>query len=542
MRVRLLPKLVIGINLVLLIFMGLFAYINLKSLKKLLLEEAVTYADKLGDTVIRATQHQMLYDDRGRTQVIIEEIGREKGIGNIRLMDKTGTIICSTQPSEIGSLLDKTDEACNMCHATGNPTIHTSSMNRSRQFTRHDGTRLLGLAKAIYNEERCSTAPCHFHPAGIKVLGVLDVTIPLDHMNAQLATYRGTTIATTILLMGMISLLLTIFVQRLVNQPVQQLLRHTEKLALGDLNHSVALESGDELGDLAQSFNRMTIKLKQAREELEDWAKNLETKVEERTREITEIQAQLIRSEKLASIGELVAGIAHEINNPLTGILVFSSLVSDNPKLDPSLKEDLRTIVQETERCSKIVKGLLDFSRESLPQKRLSSINDIMDLALSLVEHQILFQNIAILKEYGPNLPDIMLDPNQFEQVFINMLLNAGQSMANGGSLHLKTGITGDGLNEFITISDTGCGIPEENLAKIFDPFFSTKENRGTGLGLSVSYGIIHNHRGDISVKSVVGVGTTFIIELPIDGADETDMVCNGDGFGKKDGMFPLPT
>lgn len=522
--------------------MALFAYINLESLKKLLLEEAVTYADKLGDTVIRATQHQMLYDDRGRTQEIIEEIGKEKGIGNIRLMDKTGTIICSTQSQEIGTLLDKKDEACNMCHETGNPAIHASSMNRSRQFTRHDGKQLLGLAKAIYNDEKCHTAACHFHPADIKVLGVLDVTIPLDHMNEQLATYRGTTIAITLLLMGLISLFLTIFIQQLVNQPVQQLVKHTEKLARGEMDGTVSLASGDELGDLADSFNRMTLKLKQARDELEDWAKNLETKVEERTKEITAIQAQLIRSEKLASIGELVAGIAHEINNPLTGILVFSSLVNDDPKLDPELKDDLKTIVQETERCSKIVKGLLDFSRESLPQKKLSSINDILDLALSLVEHQILFQNIALIKDYTFDMPDIMLDPNQFEQVFINMLLNAGQSMANGGSLNIRTGITEDGLSEFIGISDTGCGIPEENLTKIFDPFFSTKENKGTGLGLSVSYGIIRNHRGDICVQSVVGNGTTFTIELPINGEDRGEIACGGEMYSRKDSMLPAPT
>ncbi|WP_243370490.1 ATP-binding protein [Geotalea sp. SG265] len=533
MNLRLLPKLAIGINLVLLIFMALFAYINLQSLKKLLLEEAVTYADKLGDTVIRATQHQMLFDDRGRTQEIIEEIGRQTGIVNIRLMDKTGTIICSTQRREIGTLLDKKDEACNMCHATGHPAIHASSMNRSRQFTRHDGTQLLGLAKAIYNDEKCSTASCHFHPQGTKVLGVLDVTIPLDHMNAQLATYRGTTIATVFLLMGLISLFLTIFIQRLVNQPVQQLLLHTEKLARGEMDESVTLASGDELGDLAKSFNRMTVKLKQARDELEDWAKNLETKVEERTKKITAMQAQLVRSDRLASIGELVAGIAHELNNPLTGILVFSSMVNDNPKLDPELKDDLKTIVQETERCGKIVKGLLDFSRESLPQKRPSSINDIMDLALSLVEHQILFQNITIIKDYAWNLPHIMLDPNQFEQVFINMLLNAGQSMGEGGSLHVRTGITEDGLGEFMAISDTGCGIPAENLEKIFDPFFSTKENRGTGLGLSVSYGIIRNHRGEICVQSEIGSGTTFTIRVPIKEDDTVDVAWGGDKSGK---------
>jgi two-component system, NtrC family, sensor kinase len=516
LRLRLLSKLTISINLVLLLFMALFAYINLETIKKLLLEEAVTDADKMSESVIRATHHQMLHDDRERIQQVIKEMGAEKGIDHIRMVNKNGRIIYSTQEDEIGTFLDKKGEACNMCHADGHPLLHTSTMNRSRLFTRNDGKHLLGLAKAIYNEEACYTAKCHFHPERFGILGVLDVTVPLDRMYSQLDSFRGTTIAITILLMGLISLCLTIFIQQLVNQPVQQLLRHTEQLSQGDMDASVSFSSGDELGELAESFNNMTLKLKQARVELEEWAKNLETKVETRTHEIRDIQAQLIRSEKLASLGELVAGIAHEINNPLTGILVFTSLVSKDPKLDPALKNDLETVVQQTQRCSRIVKGLLDFSRESVPQKKFTSLNSIMDMSLSLVERQVLFQNITIIKDYSNDIPDILLDPNQMEQIFINMILNAGQAMHDGGTLHVRTGMTTDDLYEFVMISDTGCGIPEENLVKIFDPFFTTKANKGTGLGLSISYGIINNHGGTIEVNSVVGSGTSFTIKLPI--------------------------
>lgn len=515
LRLRLISKLTISTNMVLLIFMVIFAYVNLAALKKLLIEEAVTDADKLGETIIRATQHQMVHDDRQRIQQVIKEVGAEKGIDHIRMINKNGRIIYSTQEEEIGTFLDKKAEACNMCHSSSNPRTHASSMNRSRIFTRHDGKQLLGLAKAIYNEESCFSAKCHFHPERFRVLGVLDVTVPLDRMNAQLNSYRGTTIAVTILLMGLISLCITIFIQQLVNQPVQQLLKHTEQLARGEMDTSVSFTSGGELGELADSFNNMTMKLKRARAELEDWGKNLESKVEERTHEITDIQAQLIRSEKLASLGELVAGIAHEINNPLTGILVFSSLVSKDPKLDPSLKDDLEIVVQQTERCSQIVKGLLDFSRESVPQKKFSSLNRIMDMSLSLIERQVLFQNITITKDYSTDLPDMLLDPNQVEQVFVNMILNAGQSMLDGGDLQICTGMTTDGCHEFVSISDTGCGISEENLVKIFDPFFTTKSTKGTGLGLSVSYGIINNHSGTIEVESKVGSGTTFTIMLP---------------------------
>jgi two-component system NtrC family sensor kinase len=260
----------------------------------------------------------------------------------------------------------------------------------------------------------------------------------------------------------------------------------------------------------------MTNNLKKARDELEDWGRNLEAKVEDRTREVKQMQAQLARSEKLASLGELVAGIAHELNNPLTGVLVFSSLIRKDEKLHPELQGDIDVIVHETERCATIVKGLLDFSRESIPRKEPSSLNQIMDRTLTLVGHQSFFHDIEIRKDYSGDIPDVLVDPNQIEQVFINMLLNASQAMNGKGVLAIRTRVGPDGRRASIDISDTGCGIPEENLNRIFDPFFTTKANKGTGLGLSVSYGIIENHGGEIEVQSRMGAGTTFTILLPL--------------------------
>lgn len=517
MRLSLISKLTISTSAVLLITMALFAYINIEQLDKLLLEEAVSDADKLTETIIRTTHHQMLENNRKQVYEMIKEAGSQKGlIERIRMINKEGQVTYSTDEKEIGTILDKNAEACNMCHSGSSPLVHASTMNRSRIFRTRDGKDVLGLAKAIYNKESCFTASCHFHPNNAKVLGVLDIIVSLDPMNRKIYSYRNEVIVLTILQISLIALCLTFTIQKLVNQPVRRLVQHAKMLGSGKLDGEVNISSRDEMGALAEAFNEMTANLKKARAELEDWGKNLEVKVDERTKELQRIQSQLIHSEKLASLGELVAGIAHEINNPLTGILVFSSLLSSDSKLDPSLKGDLELIVKETQRCAKIVKGLLDFSRESVPQKKPSSINGILDATLTLVGHQSCFHDVSIEKEYNPDIPDILVDPHQIEQVFINMLLNACHAMPKGGRLIIRTGIDTGKESIYVSISDTGCGIPEENLGKIFDPFFTTKENKGTGLGLSVSYGIIEGHGGKVEVQSTVGAGTTFTILLPL--------------------------
>lgn len=516
-RFSLISKLSISTSLMLLLLMALFSYISLEALEKLMLEEAASDADKLSETLIKTTHYQMLENDQLRVYQMIQEVGTQSGIEHIRMVNKNGIIIFSTRASEIGTFLDKSAEACNMCHAGAIPLTQVPTMSRSRLFVDKNGKEVMGLAKAIYNEKACYTAACHFHPENARVLGVLDVIVSLDTMRALLDSYRykfsAMTLFVTLLVWGSI----TLFTQTLVNQPVKHLLQHTKLLSKGELNATVPYFSTDELGELANAFNNMTLNLKKARTELEEWAKNLEEKVEERTKEIQLMQNQLIRSEKLASLGELVAGIAHEINNPLTGILMFSSMISSDSRLDPTIKNDMTMIVRETKRCAKIVKGLLDFSRETAPQKKLSSINTIMDDTLALVTNQSSFHDINIIKQYDEEVPKVLVDAHQIEQVFVNILLNASHAMATGGDLTIVTGAQPDGQSVFAKISDTGCGIPPENLERIFDPFFTTKETKGTGLGLSVSYGIIESHGGQIVVDSTVDVGTSFTIVLPLD-------------------------
>ncbi|HEY6009351.1 MAG TPA: ATP-binding protein [Geobacteraceae bacterium] len=512
MKLRLITKTAIFTNLVVIVVMSFFAYFNIMTLEDTLMQGIVADIDKLSETIILSSHHSMLEGDTQRVHQMIKRVGRQNGVEAIRLINKNGRITFSTREAEFGLFVNKEAESCNMCHLkNGDPRSHATPMNSSRIFSIPRGGQVLGLAKAIYNEESCYTAACHFHPENVKILGVLDIVVSLSYMNELTSAFRNKIIALTISLMVLISVCLTLLMQKFVNYPVRLLVGHTQLLANGDLGNDVSLDSGDELGELATAFNGMTLNLRRAREELEEWGRNLEVKVAERTEEIREMQGHLIRSEKLASLGELVAGIAHELNNPLTGMLVYASLVHQDSRLHPELCRDMEMVIQETERCAKIVKGLLNFSRESLPQPTPSSLNGIIDVSLSLVGHQSFFHDVEIIREQEEQLPLTLVDHNQVEQVLINLLVNAAQAMPQGGTLTIATGATADGHHVFVRVSDTGCGIPTENLGRIFDPFFSTKE-KGTGLGLSLCYGIVTNNRGKIDVESRVGEGTTFVL------------------------------
>lgn len=518
MHLRLTTKFTLVTSAVLITAMVLFTHFGIGSLERIIHDEAVKDIDNLSETILRTTYHQMLEDDRARVYQAIEEVGFQKGVRRIRLIDKDGIIRYSTFDRDIGMEVDKSGSSCNMCHdKDGNmPLVAASSMSRSRSFVDSDGEEVMGMARGIYNEPTCSSGACHFHPPGAQLLGVLDVTVSMAEMTAQIGGFRRQMILSTLGLLFALALSLALVVRWFVHRPVRDLLAHTRRLSRGDLNGRIEPAARDELGELEESFNEMTGSLRKAQEELKELANSLETKVEQRTREIQEIQGRLVRSEKLASLGELVAGIAHEINNPLTGIMVFSSLVLEDSRLPQDLREDMEVINRETERCSGIVRRLLEFSRESPPHKAPESINHLLDNTLHLLENQTSFHNISIVRHYDPDLPAILVDGNQLNQVFMNILLNAAQAMPGGGTLTLGTELAASAEHVAIRFRDTGCGISEEGLQRIFDPFFTTKEDGGTGLGLSVSYGIIENHGGKIEVDSRVGEGATFTVLLPL--------------------------
>jgi two-component system NtrC family sensor kinase len=345
---------------------------------------------------------------------------------------------------------------------------------------------------------------------GILYVGVLEQPY-LDTANRVMATF----VLIAVLMIILLLIILYFSTERII-KPLRMMVEATEKISQGDLSHKVEVTSSDEVGYLADSFNQMTSDLKTANAKLLDWGKTLEKKVEERTQELTKMQATLIQSEKLASIGKLAAGVAHEINNPLGGILIYSHLLLEDTEKDSPHYENLKKIVKETSRCKDIVRGLLDFARPKDPEMSQIDINQIVEKSLYIVEGQSLFQNIRIQKNFSPDLPRIIGDSAQLQQVFMNIILNAAEAMAGDGTLSITTVHNNGGEYIDIHFQDTGHGIQDEDLKRLFEPFFSTKEvGKGTGLGLAISYSIIQKHQGTIEVSSQNDQGATFTVRLP---------------------------
>uniref|UniRef100_A0A7C6AF90 histidine kinase n=1 Tax=candidate division WOR-3 bacterium TaxID=2052148 RepID=A0A7C6AF90_UNCW3 len=300
-----------------------------------------------------------------------------------------------------------------------------------------------------------------------------------------------------------------------ITRPINELYQLTERVSKGDLSARAKIISDDEIGELIKSFNQMVESLQIATEGYVNLTKTLEQKVQEKTNELEKAMEQLVQSEKLSALGRLAAGIAHEINNPLTAILINSHLIKEKAKGDTKLSEKLDMIIDETQRCAKIVSGLLEFSRQTPPEMKLISINEIINKTLILFETVFLANNVKVEISLDKNLPQIMADESKIKQVLTNILLNAIDAMPNGGTLKIHSQLSPDNKFVEIEIEDSGVGIPKENLDRIFDPFFTTKKSKGTGLGLSISYGIIQQHNGSIEVNSEVNKGTKVKIKLP---------------------------
>ena len=302
------------------------------------------------------------------------------------------------------------------------------------------------------------------------------------------------------------TLIFMFFYTKMIMNPIESIIKMSKKIMNGDFLARVNIRAKGELGILCKTIDQMAESIEQH-----------QTQLQEQTR------MQMLQSEKLASVGRLAAGVAHEINNPLTGVLTFAHFLKDKKSNDESDLKDINVIIQETTRVRDIIRGLLDFARQSPPNKAMINVNEIIQQLLILIKGQKEFRNIKILEQYDNNLTELLADKNQLQQVILNLLLNAGEAISGTGSITITTQLCKDNspLEKgkgciLISMSDTGCGISKEDMDKIFDPFFTTKPvGKGTGLGLSVSYGIVQQHGGVIKCESKQGEGTTFKVFLP---------------------------
>jgi two-component system NtrC family sensor kinase len=399
----------------------------------------------------------------------------------------------------------------------GTATIFQGDLRISTNVERKDASRAIGtrVSEEVYEQVLVKGLPW-IHRAFVvndwyitayepirninnEIIGILYVGILeekfTDMRKRAIAVFLGITLG------GMaIALIISSFLANQISQPIKHLVFASQQLAKGNLEYDIKFKLKDEIGELGETFNLMASSLRERDERLKEYARQ-----------------QIMKSERLATLGQLAAGVAHEINNPLGAVLMYTHLSLEEMQPEDPRRKNIEKAVTEATRCKNIVRGLLDFARQTEPMVEPSDVNEILERTLALVENQALFQNVKITRDFCLSLPKAMMDSGQIQQVFTNIILNGAEAIEGEGELTIKTRMAPDG--EFIEIEfiDTGCGIPQENLEKIFDPFFTTKEvGLGTGLGLAVSYGIIAGHKGTIDVISERGKGTTFMIRLPL--------------------------
>ena len=502
---------------------GLFGVWNLRHCSQTQRELIYQSADRISDTIRRSIRYSMLRNQREEVFHIIRTIGNESGISRIRIFNKEGKISFSTDPQEVNTYVDKKAEACYACHAKAQPLARLDRPDRMRIYTARDGTRVLGLIRPIENEADCSNAACHAHAASSSVLGVLDTNLSLAAVDRVVAQRQRQITFFTVISIVIVGLISAWLIWVTVGKPVRQLTEGTHHVAQGDMDYIIPAASSDEIGSLATSFNQMTTELKKAQEENQQWTHTLEERVKQKTEELARAYLHLAQSEKMASLGKLAAVVAHEVNNPLAGILTYSKLVSrmaekglgEGDRLNDA-KKYLQVIEAESRRCGGIVKNLLTFARQAPINPQKNDLNQIVDRCLLLAGHQISLQNIDLEKALSSDLPSLYCDAGQVQQALLALLMNAIEAMPHGGRLLVGTFYDPYRRIGRVVIGDEGPGIPDDILPHIFEPFFTTKqEGKGVGLGLAVALGIIQQHGGNIEVVSTPQKGTTFTVLLP---------------------------
>jgi len=510
--------------------LALLTFAVLRVQESSLMGNVQTSAIRVSEMIRRATRHSMMYNRNADVDGIIAEMSGEPGIEGIRIYNKSGEVAYSTMPSELHSRVDVNAEACVSCHpGSGLENPRPVSAELSRIFNAPDGHRILGLITPIRNEPQCSGADCHAHPPSRTILGVLDVKMSLAQADLRLAEASRELLYASVAAVLLVGLISGGFIWLVVRRPVHRLIRGMQLVSSGDLTQHLLSTSQDELGQLARTFNSMTQELARAREEVTAWSETLEEKVRVKTADLERAHRQMVGVEKMASLGNLASSVAHELNNPLEGILTFARLLVKRigrstlpPEEAKPFVDDLTLMADEALRCGNIVRNLLVFARQRGVSFQSVHLAEVIERCVLLMNHHAQMHNVGIRKSCtGDDL--LECDPDQVQQVLIVLMVNAIEAMGatagrdEGGtlSLDLTSGGT-DGLIRLV-VSDTGIGMTEETKAHIFEPFYTTKsDTKGVGLGLSVAYGILERHHATVDVESAVGKGTVFTLTFPV--------------------------
>ncbi len=522
---------VIYIIIILSIFLFVSFGIIFRSVNEGYMKSIIKQRGNNAALIVKSALYQsMLENNKSTLQSTLTVINRLSGIDDVNLYDsKENLVYSSFTPNTIGH----SNPNCKECHTSiksilpdKDNNFKVIGINSECMMNQNDNKhRHLLINSPILNEKSCYTSSCHAHQQNDKVLGSLIIKIPLDELDNTLGKssmnfYLFATIMTIILLGFLI-----IFTRKEIKRPLNALIRASDAVSKGDREMRLEIKPNqlDDMRMVSVAFNDMLDNLQAKNKELHNWSQQLEYKVQKKSEELSQAQNELINIERIASLGKLSLSVAHEINNPLSGILIYTKLVQKqilNEGIKSEKKESvlkhLKMIENETKRCGDIVKGLLDFSRKDQNSFEDKHIHEILIETSDLMNHSMKIAKIVFLTDFSAKHDLVYCNPNQIKQACIAVLVNASEAVNENGEIYFKT-FNSDDSHITIEINDNGSGINQEDISHIFEPFFSTKYNtRGTGLGLAIVHGIVQNHNGKINVVSEQGKGTSISLVLPL--------------------------
>lgn len=486
--------------------------------------------DHISSIVEGSLYYSMLENDEAMLQRTLDVISTMSGIEEVNMYNEEHHLAYTSLQT---GLKDEGNPKCIECH--NNPAALFEEGQKSYQIVdympecgihqNNEGERHLLIRKPIYNEKSCYTSSCHAHSNDEEILGSLLINLPLNDLDTFVEQSSTNFFLLASLIIALLLTLLIIFTRKKIKNPLNSIINASEKVSRGDtaIRLDVSPDMLDDMSKVSLAFNNMLDNIESATRELQNWSQQLEYKVQKKTEELSEAQNELIHVERIASLGKLSSSVAHELNNPLSGILVYTKLISkqlNNPnfyhdKKDSILKH-LKYIESETKRCGDIVKGLLDFSRKDQEDFEPASLHEIMEAAATLMSHPLKIANIQFINELNAEEDQIFCSQNQIKQALVALVVNAREAIQEQGEIILRTA-NPDQDHIKLEIMDNGSGIAPENISHIFEPFYSTKhDTSGIGLGLAIVHGIVENHKGKIEVNSEPGKGTTMTLILPL--------------------------